>query len=279
MKIDAHHHLWYYNRKSFPWIEEDMEVLQRDYLPGDLSPVLQKQGIEGVVTVQARQLVEETEWLLKLAGEYDFIYGIVGWAPLVSPEVEKYLEKWSQNRYLKAIRHVLQDEPDDSYMLRSEFNRGIQVVTQYGLVYDILIFEHHLPQTLRFVDMHPDQIFVLDHIAKPRIRDNQLSPWREYIMKLAERENIYCKLSGLVTEADINSWTENQLFQYFNVVLEAFGPTRLMYGSDWPVCLLAAGYAEWYHTVLKFITDLSTAEQARILGQTAIEVYGLESEQ
>jgi L-fuconolactonase len=274
-RIDAHHHLWKYSREQYPWMADNMDVLRRDFLVDDLSKVLQDTGIRGVVTVQARQMVEETEWLLALAECNDFIRGVVGWVPLVEEGIRGRLEKLSRHPKLKAVRHVLHDEPDNFYMLREDFNRGIAHLKDFNLRYDILVFEHHLPQTVEFVDRHPQQVFIVDHIAKPRINDKILTPWRENIIKLARRENVYCKLSGMVTAANWVGWTEKDLRPYFEIVIEAFGPGRLMFGSDWPVVLLASSYQRWVEMVQRAISGLSMDEQARILSDTAKEAYRL----
>jgi L-fuconolactonase len=273
--LDSHHHFWRYDPVEYGWISGSMAQLRRDFLPADLKPEIDAVGIDGAVSVQARQSIDETRWLLELAAQHDFIRGVVGWVPLVSPNVATVLEPLAANPKLKAVRHVLQDEPDPDFMLRSDFNEGIWPLERFGLVYDILIFERQLPQTIRFVDRHPRQIFVLDHIAKPRIRDHLMSPWQQNIRELAHRENVYCKLSGVTTEADWQGWTAGQIQPYLETAIEAFGPRRLMFGSDWPVCLLACKYANWHRVVRDFTRLLSPAEQGRIFGETAIEAYKL----
>ena len=275
MKIDAHHHFWKYSPEEYGWIDEEKAALRRDFLPPHLSEEIANVGIDGVVTVQARQSLEETETLLRYSHQHEFMRGVVGWAPLISPSVEGDLQRFSKHPKLKGVRHVLQDEPDDHYISRDDFNRGVAELRRFNLVYDILIFERHLPQTIEFVDRHPNQVFVLDHMAKPRIKDNLISPWRENISELARRPNVSLKISGMVTEADFANWTEAQLQPYLETVLEAFGSGRLMFGSDWPVCLLACRYGRWFEIVSRFIRRLSSAEQERILGGTAAEVYGL----
>jgi L-fuconolactonase len=276
MRIDAHHHFWKYDPIEYDWISEEMCVIRRDFLPADLKAEVEAAGIDGVVSVQARQTVAETQWLLKLAGENDFIKGVVGWVPLVSDEVAADLERFAQNPKLRAVRHVLQGEPDDRYMLRDDFNAGVRALRPFGLAYDVLIFERHLPQTIEFVDRHPDQIFVLDHVAKPRIKDGLFEPWNRNLRELARRENIYCKISGMVTEADWAKWDENTLRPYAYAVLEAFGPARTMFGTDWPVCLVASGYAQWVGTVERFASDLSADERKQLFGETAVKAYGLQ---
>jgi len=275
MKIDTHHHFWRYHPDEYGWMNDRMGVIRRDFLPGDLRKEISQVGIEGVISVQARQTIEETDWLLHQAGQQDFIKGVVGWVPLIESNVEEYLDRYDHEPLLKGVRHVLHDESDDLYMLRDDFNRGISRLKSRGLVYDILIFESHLPQTIKFVDRHPEQIFVVDHIAKPRIKDNILEPWKTLINSLAERENCYCKLSGLITEADWSGWSIQQLRPYFDIILEAFSPGRLMFGSDWPVCLVAGSYAGWYRTVEQLCTDLAENERVDIRGRTAERVYNL----
>ena len=275
MRIDAHHHFWKYDPGEYPWISPAMGALARDFLPRDLQAEIAPIGIDGVVSVQARQTLEESRWLLKLAEENDFIRGVVGWAPLVSPTVADDLAPLAARPKFKAVRHVLQDEPDDDYMLRDDFNAGIARLREFNLVYDILIFERHLPQAIELVDRHPGQVFVLDHLAKPRARENLLSPWKENMRELARRENVYCKLSGLTTEADHRGWTPELLRPYLAETLTAFGPRRLMFGSDWPVCLLAVQYGRWHEIVQEFCGELSVAEQERIFCGTAVEAYRL----
>ena len=274
--IDTHQHFWKFNPAEYGWIGPHQDVLRRDFLPSDLEPMIRSSGVTGVVTVQARQKLEETHWLLELAATYHFIKGVVGWVPLIAKELPKIMEVLAPNTQLKGVRHVLHDEPDDDYMLRDDFNLGIAVLHQFNLIYDILIFERHLPQTIEFVDRHPHQIFVVDHIAKPRIAAGILEPWRKNIRELAARPNIYCKLSGAVTEADHRSWRDADLRPYVDVVLECFGPQRLMFGTDWPVCLLASPYARWVKTVEAMIGSLSDDERDAIWSGTAIKVYGLD---
>ncbi len=274
--IDTHQHFWKFNPAEYGWIGPHQGVLRRDFLPSDLEPIIRSSEVTGVVSVQARQTLEETHWLLELAATYHFIKGVVGWVPLISGELLKTLEGLATNTRLKGVRHVLHDEPYDDYMLRDDFNRGIAVLHRFNLVYDILIFERHLPQTIEFVDRHPRQIFVVDHIAKPRIAAGILEPWRKNIRELAARPNVYCKLSGAVTEADHRSWRDADLRPYVDVVLECFGPQRLMFGTDWPVCLLASQYARWVKAVEMMIGSLSDDERDAIWSGTAVKVYGLD---
>ncbi|HEX2970722.1 MAG TPA: amidohydrolase family protein [Tepidisphaeraceae bacterium] len=275
MRIDAHHHFWKYDPIQYDWIDNAMSVIRRDCLPDELSREIAAARIDGVVTVQARQSLAETQWLLELANRHDFIQGVVGWVPLISPDVQRDLATFAANPKFKAVRHVLQGEPDPQYMLRDDFNRGIEQLRPFNLAYDILIFEHQLPQAIELVDRHPDQVFILDHIAKPLIRAQAFSPWQHNIRELAKRLNVYCKLSGLVTEADYHAWTPAQLHPYMQTVLDAFTPERLMFGSDWPVCLVASTYQNWLQVVTSFAAKLSPAEQFQILGETAVKAYGL----
>ena len=275
MKIDSHHHFWHYDPGEYDWIDDSMKVIRRDFLPEHLRSEIAAAGVDGAVSVQARQSRVETQWLLDLARRHAFIKGVVGWVDLVSAKAGEELERFAANPKLKSVRHVVQGEADEKFILREDFNRGIRELKRFNLAYDILILERHLPQTIQFVDAHPGQIFILDHIAKPRIKDNVFAPWEKNIRELAKRPNIYCKTSGMVTEADYANWNEPQLQRYFEAVLEAFGPKRLMFGSDWPVCLVACGYVRWHKLVSSWISKLTSDEQARILGGTAIEAYKL----
>ena len=274
MKIDAHQHFWKYSAAEYGWIDDQMSIIRRDFLPSDLEREIHNAGIDGVVSVQARQTLEETRWLLSVAAQNDFVKGVVGWVPLTEPSIRDELDLLRSNPRLRAVRHVVQDEPD-GYLLRKDFNAGVSVLQEMGLAYDLLIHERQLPEATRFVDQHPYQVFVLDHLAKPRVKGDRLDPWRQRVRELARRENVYCKISGLVTEADFKAWTEAQLQPYLETVLEAFGPTRLMFGTDWPVCLVACPYGRWFEIVSRFAASLSSDEQASLFGQTAALAYGL----
>lgn len=276
MMIESHHHLWKYTTAEYGWISPQMQAIRRSFLPEELEPLMHHFGIEGAVAVQARQTIEETTWLLGLAAKHSIIRGVVGWVPLVEgAAVKKRLEPFAGNKKLRGVRHVIQDEADPRYILRQDFNNGIRALREFGLRYDILIFERHLPAAIEFVDRHPNQTFILDHIAKPRIKDKILAPWDRNVRELARRQNVYCKLSGMVTEADHKSWTPQSLQPYIDVALASFGPKRLMYGSDWPVMLLAGEYSRWFGVVGNAIGKLSKAEQDRIMGGTAAEAYGI----
>jgi L-fuconolactonase len=257
-----------------------MAALRRDFLPSDLKAAMASASIDGTIAVQARQSLEETRWLLDLADTTDAIRGVVGWAPIAGEEFPGVMEEFDGRAKLKGLRHVIQDEPDEHYILREDFNAGIRTMADSGLVYEILIFERHLEDAIFFVDEHPRQPFVLDHIAKPLIAAGQLEPWATRMIELGRRENVWCKLSGMVTEAD---WRADParasslatLKPYLDVAVEAFGPKRLMAGSDWPVCLLATGYAQWFDLLRSYFASFSEAERAAIFGGNAIEVYGL----
>ena len=269
MRIDSHHHLWNYSPEQYAWITPEMSRLRCDYTPSDLEHELKAQGIDGSVTVQARQSLEETRWLLQIAQDSPFIRGVVGWLPLADRAIRSDLEEWSQHELLKSIRHVVQDEADDAFLLRADFNAGIRLLKEFDLVYDILIYAKHLPNTITFVDQHPEQPFVLDHIAKPTIRAAQFDQrWAEQLRELAKRPQITCKFSALVTEVRDPEWDSELLRPYWEVALESFGPQRLMFGSDWPVCLLRSETARWVATVEAFSASLSAAEQAAVWGLT-----------
>ncbi|MEM7391067.1 MAG: amidohydrolase family protein [Verrucomicrobiota bacterium] len=273
MKLDAHHHFWQYDPVEYSWISDALSKIRRDFLPEHLKQEIDATGIDGVISVQARQTLEETDWLLGMAEEHDFIQGVVGWVPLVDDNVGESLERYAEHPHLKAVRHVLQDEPDDAYMLGDDFNRGLAHLKDLNLTYDILIFERHLPHAISLVDRHPDQVFVLDHIAKPRIKENLLEPWGDNMKQLAERENVFCKISGMATEADVDNWTEEELQPYLEISLETFGPDRLLFGTDWPVCLVACEYVTWFDLAARFISRLTESEQAKIMGENATRAY------
>ncbi len=273
--IDAHHHLWRYTLAEYGWIDEDMAALRRDFLPKDLIEAMATADIDGTVAVQARQTLDETRWLLDLADHCQAIRGVVGWAPIAGEDFPACMEEFDGREKLKGLRHVIQGEKDEHYILREDFNSGIRTMLGSGLVYEILIYERHLPQTIIFVDEHPEQGFVLDHVAKPLIAGGVLEPWASRMRELGQRENVWCKVSGLVTEADWETWTPEKLKPFLDVAVEAFGPARLMAGSDWPVCLAASGYAQWWGVLRDYFAPFSEAERAAVFGGTAIEVYGL----
>lgn len=274
-RIDAHHHLWNYSAEDFGWINDEMAVLRRDFLLRDLEPLLAAADVAGTVAVQAPQTIEETRWLLSLAGPGSPILGVCGWLPIANDDFPALLEEFCDAGALKALRHIVQAE-SMGFLDDDAFNRGIRTLRGTGLVYDILIYARQLEEATRFVDRHPEQIFVLDHAAKPDIRSGEMARWAEGIRELARRANVNCKISGMVTEADPRHWTHEQLKPYFEVVLDAFGPGRLMVGTDWPVLTVGCAYEQWWQTVESWIAPLTTSEQAQILGGTAARVYQLD---
>ncbi len=276
MKIDSHHHFWKYDPVRYSWMNERMEVLKKDYQPDDLLGEIERVGIDGVVSVLADKSMQETNELLKHAAQHDFIRGVVGWFPLADLAIEDILAEYSENPLLKGVRHVVQDEPDDRFILGDAFNEGIRKLKKFDLVYDILIYERQLAPSIEFVDLHPGQPFVLDHVAKPRIGDGLMEPWKEQMFELAKRENVTCKLSGMATEANWEEWTYEDLRPYMDVALDAFGPDRLMFGSDWPVARLAVEYEPWVKLCREFILSLSQVECEAIEGGNAVRAYRLD---
>ena len=278
MMIDAHHHLWKYNPEEYEWIDDSMSVLKRDYLPEDMEPELQLTGVSGTVVVQARQSLEETRCLLEMADKHSFIKGVVAWVDLCSPGLKRELEEFAVKPKFVGVRHVIHDEADDDFMLRPDFMRGIAQLEAYNLSYDLLVFPRHLQHVLKLVKAFPGQRFVLDHLGKPLIKTRVLEPWRSDIARLAAHPNVWCKLSGMVTEADLKQWQYKDLLPYMKMVLDSFGPDWVMLGSDWPVCKLAAEYSEVMKIVPEFIASLNKMDQAKILYQNAIDCYQLKIE-
>jgi len=274
VKIDAHHHCWRYTPEEFDWITDDMSSIRRNFYPADLAPSLAATGLDGTVAVQARQTVEETLQLLEHTHRHRFIKGVVGWVPLTDPKVAGLLDQLREEKNLKGVRHVLQGEPD-AYMADPAFNAGLREVAAHGLSYDLLVRAPQLPAAIALVDLHPALPIVLDHIAKPVIAGPPPAEWRRHIAELARRPNVCCKFSGLVTEVPGWAWTPELLWPYFDVVLAAFGADRLMFGSDWPVCLVATEYTRWYRFIESCVTGLAPAERDLILGGTATRFYRL----
>jgi L-fuconolactonase len=272
-KIDAHHHLWHYTPEEYEWISEEMMLLRRDFLRNDLRAALRSANVDATIAVQARQTVEETQWLLACADEMPAIAAVVGWLPLKADNLSELLDVVHSPR-LAGLRHVVQGEPD-GFLDDPAFDRGIAHLAPRGLTYDVLIFERQLAETIRFVDRHPRQEFVLDHIAKPRIAAGELEPWATHIRNLAQRPNICCKLSGLVTEADWTAWNLETLRPYLDICVEAFGSDRLLTGSDWPVCLVASSYAGWWAVLEEYFATFSASEKEKIFGANAAAFYHL----
>jgi|SRR5579862_387734 len=275
MHIDAHQHFWIYNPTEYEWIDDSMAALRRDFLPEDLQPELQGAGFHGSVAVQARQTLEETHWLLELADRSPLILGVVGWVDLRSPEVGSQLERFAANPKLVGVRHIVQSEPDDRFLLQPDFLRGISLLEESDLAYDILIYTKQLPVAAEFVERFPRQRFVLDHLAKPPIKTGEIDLWAQGIRRLAQFPNVFCKLSGLVTEADWESWTAEQITPYLDVAFDSFGPERLMIGSDWPVCLAAASYARAMKVVKAYLAAQAPECRESVLGGNARRFWRL----
>src|SRR5271165_2285858 len=275
MQIDAHQHFWIYNPDEYGWIDESMAALRRDFLPENLVPELKRNGFQGSVAVQARQTLEETRWLLEFAERSASILGVVGWVDLRSPDVHSQLTAFAANPKLVGIRHIVQAEPDDRFLLQPEFLRGISALEEFDLAYDILIYPKHLSVAAEFVERFPRQRFVLDHLAKPPIKSGDLDSWAQGIRRLAAFPNVFCKLSGLVTEADWHNWRPEQITPYLDVAFEAFGPDRLMIGSDWPVCLVAAAYARVVQVVTDYLGRQNPAWREAVLGGNAQRFWRL----
>jgi L-fuconolactonase len=273
-RIDAHQHFWNYSEAQYPWIQPDWKI-RRNFLPGDLFPHLCENRIDGCIAVQARQTVEETRWLLSLARQHDFIRGVVGWVDLRSPDIHKQMLGFRSERKLVGVRHVVQDEPDDNFMLGREFLNGIASLQEFGLVYDILIFPQQLPAAIELVRRFPNQTFVLDHLAKPFIKKQDREPWASQIRELATFENVSCKISGMVTEADWLSWKPSDFAFYMDTVFQDFGEDRVLFGSDWPVALLAGSYWKAYELVFQHFLFLNDSARDKLFGENATRIYRL----
>ncbi len=273
-KIDAHQHFWQFDPARDAWIDDSMEMIRRDFMPQDLAPILKSHGITGCVAVQADQSVSETIFLLALAKKYPFIKGVVAWLDLRAADLDQHLARFSKHPLLKGIRHIAQAEADD-FLLQKEVQNGIAQLAAYGLSYDILVYAHQLPAAIGLVAQFPEQAFVLDHLAKPKISKGIDQDWKNHIQQLASYPNVYCKISGMVTETDHFQWGKQDFEPFIDLVLSAFGIDRVMYGSDWPVCLLAAQYQEQLAIVEEYISSLSQTEQSKIMGANAIDFYNL----
>ncbi|MFL9831409.1 amidohydrolase family protein [Flavobacterium sp. ST-87] len=275
MVVDSHQHFWIYEAEKHAWIDDNMKVIRKNFLPEDLKLVYQQNDVDGCVAVQADQTLAETDFLLDLAKKNDFIKGIVGWVDLRASDIDTVFKHYSQFPKLKGFRHVVQGEADHNFMLRPNFLNGIAALEKYNFTYDILIFPHQLGAALELVRRFPNQKFVIDHIAKPYIKDGFYDGWAALIKTIGQYPNVYCKLSGMTTEADYNTWTPEQIEPYMQLVLDAFGTDRILFGSDWPVCLVAGNYTKTKELVTQFIAKLSSEEQAAIMGGNAINFYNL----
>ncbi len=274
-RIDSHQHFWHYNSDDYPWMDESRAALRVDYLPPDLQPLMAASGIDGTVAVQARQIQIETDYLLELADRYDFIRGVVGWVDMRADGVEAQLEQYAAQPRMVGLRHIVHDEADDRFMLGGTFLRGLAKLKAFDLSYDLLLFPRHLPVAINVVKQFPNQRFVLDHIAKPFIKDGILEPWESDIRRLAAFDNVWCKVSGMVTEAAWKAWRQDDYAPYLDVVFDCFGAERIMFGSDWPVCTLAGSYSEVVGIVETYIAALSADEQAAVMGGNAVDFYQL----
>ncbi|GAC1541515.1 MAG: amidohydrolase family protein [Herpetosiphon sp.] len=277
MRIDAHQHFWHYDPSHHVWMTPAMKTLQRDFLPADIKPLLEQNGIDGTIAVQAVQSTAETDWLLKLADTNDQIRGVIGWVDLRSPDLQTQLAIYQRRPRLRGIRHNVHDEPNDQWLLDSRVLKGISLLPSYNLTYDLLLFPRHLPVAVQVVNRFPRGRFVLDHIAKPAIKDHVVAPWEAGIRALARYENVYCKLSGMVTEADWAQWQIDDFKRYLDIVFDCFGPDRLMFGSDWPVCTLAASYGQVVDIISSYLAGMPGRTDA-IWGANAARCYSLTDE-
>ena len=274
-RIDSHQHFWQYNPQKHGWITDDMKVIQRDFLPSDLQPILQKNNIDGCISVQADQTETETEFLLELSDNHDFIKGIVGWVDLQVANIDERLVYYNQFKKLKGFRHIVQSETDSEFMLRPKFKNGIIALSLYDFTYDILIYHYQLEQAIQFVALFPNQKFVLDHLGKPDIKSGEYALWQTNIKKLALHQNVFCKISGMTTEGEWNNWKPSDFTVYLDIIVKAFGTDRLMYGSDFPVCTLAATYEEQLNIVTAYFSTFTYLEKKKIMGDNALKFYGI----
>ncbi len=275
-RIDSHQHFWQYSLAEHTWMTDAMQVLKQNFMPTDLGPLLNQIGFDGCIAVQARQSIEETNWLLKLADENDFVKGVVGWVDLRSPNIDEVLSGYANQKKLVGVRHVVHDEADDNFMLQPAFQNGIAALKEFNLNYDLLLFPKHIPVALQLVEKFPEQYFVVDHIAKPFISKKEFSPWKEDLKELAKHPNVFCKLSGMVMEAKWNDWKEDDFKQYLDIVTESFGTNRIMIGSDWPVCTLSGNYSSTMSIVINYANQFSKEISDGILGGNCINFYKLD---
>lgn len=275
--IDSHQHFWQLSQPfNYSWLEaRELEPIRRDYLPTDLEPLIRQVGVDRTIVVQTQHDLRENHWALALADRHDFIAGVVGWIDLASPDCERQLEALRQHPTFAGVRHVTQDEPDDDYIVREDVLRGLKSLEKHRVPFDMLFFVRHLRHAATLAHMFPDLPLVLDHVAKPTIKARRIDNWETDFRRAAAQPNVYCKLSGMVTEADWRHWKPSDLKPYIDIALDAFGPERCMFGSDWPVCELAGTYAEVFHALDEALGPVSKGERARIFGETAIEFYNL----
>jgi len=272
--IDTHQHFWNYDPKTHDWINEDMRVIRKDFLPADLAPILKENNVDGCIAVQADQTDAETQILIREANQNSFIKGVVGWVDLNSTEIEAALASYTDTKMLKGFRHILQAEPK-GFMLAPSFKKGIDALTKYNYTYDLLIYASQLKEAKEFISNHSTQPIVIDHLAKPNIKEGEWENWKKDINEIAQYPNVYCKISGMATEANWNTWTMDTLKPYIDTVVEAFGTDRIMFGSDWPVCLLASSYSKWLETLQNYFNTFSIDEQASLFAKNSIKFYKL----
>jgi L-fuconolactonase len=272
--IDTHQHFWNYDPKTHDWINEDMKVIRKDFLPADLAPILKENNVDGCIAVQADQTDAETQILIREANQNSFIKGVVGWIDLNSTEIEAALASYTDTKVLKGFRHILQAEPK-GFMLAPSFKKGIDALAKYNYTYDLLIYASQLKEAKEFISNHQEQPIVIDHLAKPNIKEGEWESWKKDINEIAQYRNVYCKISGMATEANWNTWTLDTLKPYIDTVVEAFGTERIMFGSDWPVCLVASSYSKWLETLQNYFNTFSIDEQASFFANNAIKFYKL----
>ncbi len=275
MIIDSHQHFWKYSPQKHPWISAEMSALKRDFLPEDLQEVYKENGVNGCVAVQAEQSEEETDFLLRLADRYDIIKGVVGWVDLRGENLPIRLDYYSKSDKLKGFRHIVQDEPDPNFLLDPAFRRGLGQLERHGFTYDLLVYPSQLNAAIHTVRDFPKLKFVIDHIAKPDIKNGKISDWGKSIEIIAHEKNVYCKISGMVTEASWKDWQKKDFFPYLETVFQAFGTDRVMFGSDWPVCLLAGNYQEVLDIIFQFTQGFSEQDQLKIFNKNAVDFYRL----
>lgn len=275
MRVDTHVHFWQYSEGDPDWISDEMDLLKQDYLPRNILPTLKRNGIDNCIAVQARQSELETHFLLELAKSNDVIKGIVGWIDLRRQDVSERIQYFSQFPYIKGWRHIVQDEPDN-FLYDKDFRRGVSLLNQYGYTYDVLVYHRQLKSALDFVSAFPDQRFIIDHCAKPDIKHKEINEWKQNMKEMAKFPNTWCKISGLLTEARWKSWSAADFYPYLDVVFESFGTNRILFGSDWPVMLLAGMYVQWKSLLEKYMENIDDEEKEKIFGSNAVEVYKLE---
>lgn len=274
MVIDSHVHFWKYDKKTYAWIDSSMKDLQKDYLPEHLQTTLKRNGVDAIIAVQADQSELDTHFMVEMAKTHAFIKGVVGWTDLKSEDLEKRLEYFSQYSIIKGWRHIVQGEPD-GFLADPQFRRAMPLLQQYNYTYDVLVYERQLPQAVDFVQAFPENKFILDHAGKPDIRSAEITAWEKNIRTIATHPNVYCKLSGLFTEAKWKQWSAAEFYPYLDILFDAFGSNRLLWGSDWPVMLLSGIYVQWKSLVEKYMEKHTEEEREAVFGETAVEVYGI----